>query len=114
MGKILTTLRQTGPVELNSLASQELRAALLEDSERPGEASADGQESKEEMPYIEIGPRRTVEGSPGVLDSVPRKGLLRPHGVQFRQLPSVAGPGLAPELAAYHAPGQPEAKQYGE
>src|SRR5437016_3882382 len=107
MGKILTTLRG-------------IEAAEVESSSR-GETAAVGEMGTleaEAVPYIEIGPRRLVEASPGVLDSVPAgralaRGLPPPHCVGFRKLPPVSKPALAPELLAHHAPDQPAAAQYG-
>jgi Mrp family chromosome partitioning ATPase len=79
----------------------------------------------EEIPFIEVGPRKSMEASPSVLaypsDSVIPSLTLRsetipvaqPRSVQFRSLPCRAKrASLAPELVAYHAPKQPAAQQY--
>jgi Mrp family chromosome partitioning ATPase len=90
------------------------------------EATAAGAE--EEIPFIEVGPHKSLEASPSVLACSPRAepgpvrpdppfaALPPPHGVQFRALSGREGPRgqFAPELVAYHAPGQPAARQYGE
>ena len=113
MGKILATLRQNGPVEANPFHSSEVTGPALAELEATG---------AEEMPYIEIGPRRgVIDGSPGVMATVPpapatqpASGLARPHSVRFRNLSAAGGAELAPELVAYHAPGLPAAAEYGE
>jgi len=72
------------------------------------------------MPFIEVGPRRSVTGSPDVLAAPgprtqPPSPLPRPHGLQFRQVGAPAparASRVAPELVAYHAPDQPAAEQY--
>src|SRR4051812_47797425 len=105
MGKILTTLRQNGPVELRPSTFHGGSGAA------PGELDLLGGDV---VPYIEIGPRRLVEASPGVLKdrpatppSTPASVLPRPHSVRFRNLPPIAVAKLATELVAYHAPGEP-------
>jgi Mrp family chromosome partitioning ATPase len=98
----------------------------------PGSPVADGkagppadEEPVVEMPFIEIGPRRHIEASPGLLDlprpAAPAPAPARPSGVCFRALPPAphtAGtarrPRFAAELLAYHAPGQPASAQYAE
>jgi Mrp family chromosome partitioning ATPase len=110
MGKILATLGQNGSVA-NPPVSSDVPPPPPEDLLPDGE----------EMPFIEIGPKRQVEGSPDVLAMpLPHPGkpagavLLGPHSVQFRNLSQPAGPELAAELVAYHAPHQPAARQYAE
>ncbi len=79
----------------------------------------------EEIPFIEVGPRKSMEASPSVLaypsNVVPPSLTLRsetipvaqPRSVQFRSLPNRAKrASLAPELVAYHSPNQPTAQQY--
>jgi Mrp family chromosome partitioning ATPase len=126
MSKLRQTLRQTssGP-------------AVSEPSV-PAIAPAET-ETTEEIPYIEVGPRRTIEGSPAVLASIPAarhaptlvapthaapaptpppapasqpSPLPRPHNVLFRSLAPQSK--LAPELVAFHAPASPAAARYGE
>jgi Mrp family chromosome partitioning ATPase len=78
---------------------------------------------EEEVPFIEIGPRRSVDGSPAVLASLPvpipvpapreeeRPATIafRPaapllRSVTFRTVPAPAEARFAPELIAFHAP----------
>jgi Mrp family chromosome partitioning ATPase len=76
------------------------------------------------MPFIEVGPRRSVEGSPEVLASAPPLRVHTDGGppvreqthVLFQPLPTrTARPErapFAPELVAYHAPDLPAGQQY--
>jgi hypothetical protein len=77
------------------------------------------------MPFIEVGPRHLLEGSPDVLASVPaRPSLLRAveetPTIRFLPFPHAGTPGtrtrrkpsFAPELVAFHAPKQAEAHRY--
>ncbi len=90
----------------------------------------------EEMPFIEIGPRREINGSPDVLACPisPKKLAATPadpgpdapvmtsegKGVAFRTLP--VSPRLpekrrlwfAPELIAFHSPNAPTSRQYAD
>jgi Mrp family chromosome partitioning ATPase len=83
--------------------------------------------ASEEIPFIEVGPRKSMEASPSVLayrhDVAVPSLLLRagtksdeePRCVQFRAVPYQAKrSSLAPELVAYHAPNQPAAQQYSD
>jgi Mrp family chromosome partitioning ATPase len=107
MGRILDAFRQGGPRPL------------------PPEAPLDhpGADA-EEIPFIEVGPRSSMDASPAVLAALPAarqvqarapgppSGLPRPHNVLFRSLH--ASSRFAPELVAFHAPGRPEAARYAE
>lgn len=77
----------------------------------------------EGMSFIEIGPRREIEGSPDVMRvQVPTKASwpqpqivpVRPKqtGPRLAELPR--GPRIAPELTAYHQSGQPSGEVYQE
>lgn len=80
---------------------------------------------EEEIPFIEVGPRKSITASPSVLAcpaEVPGSSLTlqartdaartNPR-VQFRAVPSRSKrSSLASELVAYHAPNQPAAAQY--
>jgi Mrp family chromosome partitioning ATPase len=117
MGKILAALRQSTPPPAAVVVADP--AAVPESLEPAG---------GEEVPYIEIGPKRQIEASPSVLAAPlpagrhslahpakpPSATLARPHGVQFRQMPQPASPHLAPELVAYHAAQQPAGRQYAD
>jgi Mrp family chromosome partitioning ATPase len=95
------------------------------------EASAD----TEEVPFIEVGPHKSMEASPSVLacspvvspfsprnepQPAPRNepllGVPTPRSVQFRALPGRMETRcrFSPELVAYHAPDQAAARQYRE
>jgi Mrp family chromosome partitioning ATPase len=83
----------------------------------------------EEIPYIEIGPRRSVEASPGVLAAPAEE---RPSAVVFRPAPAPVAPReelavtfrplapnlvrprsrLAPTLVAHHAAGEPASQPW--
>ena len=75
MGKVHDVLRHNGPVK----------------AARP-EATPEADEPAAEMPFIEVGPRRSVTGSPDVLAAGPPRRpqppspLPRPHSLQFRQV----------------------------
>ncbi len=79
----------------------------------------------EEIPFIEVGPRKSMEASPSVLaypsNAITPSLTLRaattpdaePRSVRFRAVLSRTKRAcLAPELVAYHAPNQPAARQY--
>jgi Mrp family chromosome partitioning ATPase len=69
-------------------------------------------DSAEEVPFIEVGPHKSMEASPSVLASLPapipvmtrHQPQAKPPSVQFRAIPSPAEPtaAFAPELLAYH------------
>lgn len=123
MSKMRQTLRHSATVT----APSEPSVPAIE----PEEA-----EPLEEIPYIEVGPRRSLEGSPAVLASIPRattgpslvatprppaqqaepasqpSPLPRPHSVLFRSLTPPSR--FAPELVAFHAPGSPAGVRYAE
>jgi Mrp family chromosome partitioning ATPase len=140
MARMLETLNQThafaGPAPL-PLSPPGSGVASL-----PPEPPEEDAPLEEEMPYIEVGPRRgVIEGSPGVLGVAPgvdpaRRPVLQPT-LPERSLPSLsvpvpppaaasvvfrpaghrpAGgqPVFAPELIAYHAAGQPICAPYGD
>jgi Mrp family chromosome partitioning ATPase len=79
-----------------------------------------------EVPFIEWGPRKSMEASPSVLAAPGPKALLArvpdeppatvipaPHSVQFRAVPSVkTAAKLAPELIAFHDPKHALSVQY--
>jgi Mrp family chromosome partitioning ATPase len=89
----------------------------------------------EEIPFIEVGPRKSMEASASVLACAPVAAVLplsvappspprgelpssvaAPRSVYFRALPGRAAPrsSFAAELVAYHAPEQAAAQQYRE
>lgn len=87
----------------------------------------------EEVPFIEVGPHKSLEASPSVLACTPASpppahreearpsphiephpAVPPPRSVHFRPLPGrpEARGRFAPELVAYHAPDQPAARPY--
>lgn len=76
--------------------------------------AAEAEAATEEIPFIEIGPRRHVIASAGVLAvDPPAPALPRPHGVAFRSLTKQAPRAkFAAGLVAYHAPDGAEAAAF--
>lgn len=113
MGKIRETFRLVGEERGSRLGAP--GAALVVES-TPTYDSLE----PDEMPYIEIGPRREIEASPEVMACpVPRKPTAaRVPGVTFRNLPrTVPGDGkgrVAAELVAYHTPQDAASRAYGD
>lgn len=115
MGRLFEALRQPDAARR---PSADLAAVPAPAEEKVAEA---------EIPYIEVGPRHSMEASPDVLASGParRPTPARPaepvaetHAV-FRPLPAGVRQGeaaapFASELVAYHNPDLPSAKQYRE
>lgn len=130
MGKLFEALRQpfkgtAGP------ADQALPILCPPEDDEPQEAD---QAAQDEVPFIEVGPRHSVEGSPDVLRCAPPPAMRiapppppqpqppsQPQ-VRFRPMPLVASARaaeprrsrLAAELVAFHAPDQAAASQYRE
>jgi Mrp family chromosome partitioning ATPase len=119
MSRTLDTLRQTDPRPPET----PLPAAASPQAEPPAAPATTAPE--EEVPFIEVGPRRSFEASASVLATLPAAmpsrrpapardhgAIQKPHGVHFR---AIAMPTrFARELVAYHAPGQPAAAAYSE
>lgn len=125
MGRILDVLSRA---DATPIEAEQPRATP------PAAAPEDGEPmlvETEEIPFIEVGPRKSMEASPSVLAcpspvaplavspslpaprSEPTPSLPAPRSVQFRALPGrAARSSFAPELLAYHAPDQPAAQQY--
>jgi len=113
--------------------TDEQRSAPARDSEATArQLVADG---VEEVPFIEVGPRKSMEASASVLacspvaaPSTPQRepttlradaahhGVAVPRSVHFRALPGRAEPPsrFSADLVAYHAPEQAAARQYAE
>lgn len=115
MGRILDVLSRA---DNTPVAAEPPRVTA---SSAPAEDSQPLLVEAEEIPFIEVGPRKSFEASPSVLASpsaalpVPfaPAPLPAPRSVQFRPLPGrAARSSFAPELLAYHAPDQPAAQQY--
>jgi Mrp family chromosome partitioning ATPase len=137
MGRTLEALkqpqRQPGGLERERPS---LRAAPV------GEPDLEPAEGQEEVPFIEVGPHRTMDGSPSVLASAPPGPVLGPrlavpeteeqagtvdeeapiprklHSVAFRPAPALPAPReearqrFPPELVAYHNPEHAVSVQY--
>jgi len=97
MGRTFEALR--GSDGRQAVEAPPLRLTPPADAEPAPEADAD-------MPYIEVGPRRSVEGSPEVLAFAPP---APPAEVHFRAAPAGR---LAAELLAVRHPEHPVSGQY--
>jgi Mrp family chromosome partitioning ATPase len=88
----------------------------------PPPAEAESEDDGAGMPFIEVGPSRSLEGSPDVLAFRPvppvpaRPSSDTPRVVAFRPLlkPLPTAPGIVPELIAFHEPGHAISTQYRE
>jgi Mrp family chromosome partitioning ATPase len=118
MARLFEALRQVPPPPCEGREDQP--PILCPVSEPAGESEEIEKESA--IPFIEVGPRRAVEGSADVLASAPKprpaaapQEPLQPTAVVFRPLPRPAPaerPRLAPELVAFHTPELPAAAAY--
>jgi Mrp family chromosome partitioning ATPase len=113
MGRLFEVLRQT---EAN------LRKDDTANSGPETDDAAATENADSLVPFIEVGPRHLVEGSPDVLAAVPGRPAAAPAGeaptLRFLSLPRATplGPArrLAAELVALHAPTAPAAEHYRE
>ena len=128
MGRVLDTLRQAeAPHSEPDLRPQPAEAPA------PALGLAEGAEAETEIPFIEVGPRKSLEASPSVLACTPsallaagsaaetpspapaRPAAPTPGTVVFRALGRPATPcrsRIAAEVVAFHAPEQAGAAQY--
>jgi tyrosine-protein kinase Etk/Wzc len=119
MGKILDALRGTEVVGPPALEAPAPPRAEPDAPETDGDTL---REEGDEVPFIEIGPRREVRGSPSVLavraDAVPLPSIVPPptpgpHGVRFRPLrPALARPPMPASVVTYHDPQGAVSRQY--
>ncbi|HVS35706.1 MAG TPA: hypothetical protein VMS17_08990 [Gemmataceae bacterium] len=103
MGKFLETLRPTPPRSV----PQDEPAQVV-----PPPAAAEETVADEEIPFIEVGPRRSVEASASVLASG-----SAPPAVSFRPSPPEVlprRPHFAADVIAHHQPDHPVSGQYRE
>lgn len=109
MGKFLESLRQTA-----------IRPARVEEPVHRNGAPApvveveEVDETDEEIPFIEVGPRKSMEASASVLATRPLPASPGP-AVTFRPSPAEAAPRrphFAPEIIAHHQPDHPVSGQY--
>lgn len=129
MGRMLDALKRAEDARAET--DEQLAGTPMLVSSEKGETMADA----EEVPFIEVGPRKSMEASPSVLAcspvaspfsprrepqpnprNEPLLGVATPRSVQFRALPGrmETRSHFAPELVAYHAPEQAAARQYRE
>jgi Mrp family chromosome partitioning ATPase len=131
MGRTLETFRQAAvqPPRGTPFAEDARQTPAEEPAQNPNEVLSEAL-VEEEIPFIEVGPRKSFEASPAVLAAIPaprsQGGAIagipspsvspppalssRPHHVLFR---AVSAPSrLAPELVAFHAPDQPSSADY--
>src|SRR5689334_3789869 len=128
MGRMLDALRRANHAQAE--ADERPSTPPLAIAATDAEPMLAGDE--EEVPFIEVGPRKSMEASPSVLACAPvssprmpfppppvaprEEPPPAPRSVQFRALPGrpAARSRFAAELVAYHAPDQPAARQYRE
>jgi Mrp family chromosome partitioning ATPase len=127
MGRVLDALRQAEAPH-DEPESRPQPAAVP----APAPGLAEGAEGETEIPFIEVGPRKSLEASPCVLACTPsallaaraaetpapapaRPAAPTPGTVAFRALGRPAGPcrsRIAAEVVAFHAPEQAPGAQY--
>jgi Mrp family chromosome partitioning ATPase len=105
MGKFLQSLRQTA-----------IRPSALDAPVRRSGAPVpiiEVEKADEEIPFIEVGPHKSMEASASVLATRPGAAALAPT-VTFRPSPAEAArrPHFAPEIIAHHQPDHPVSAQY--
>jgi len=105
MGKFLETLKQAAPRQVRE--EDEVRPDAPPDA-----AEAEDAPSDEEIPFIEVGPHKSMDASASVLAVRPA-----PKAIALRPAQTVNGPRLphfAPEIIAHHQPDHPVSGQYRE
>ena len=105
MGKFLETLKQATPRRVRE--EEKVRPAAPPDA-----AAAEDAPSDEEIPFIEVGPHKSMDASASVLAVRPA-----PAAVALRPAPAADGPRMppfAPEIVAHHQPDHPVSGQYRE
>src|SRR5262245_59670401 len=135
MGRILEALKRPQPPASAVPVQPSLHASW---PPSPGPS-----EGEDEVPYIEVGPHKSLDASPSVLASSPPAAVTGPrlvvpevegqtevveeeapmprklHNVTFRPAEAAPAarldtrPGFAPELIAYHQPTHAASVQYG-
>jgi len=109
MGKFLESLRQTAlrPSSMEAPVHRNNAPAPVVEVEK-------ADETDEEIPFIEVGPRKSMEASASVLATRPLPAAPAP-AVTFRpSSPEVAvrRPHFAPEIIVHHQPDHPVSGQY--
>ncbi len=118
MGRVLDALRQAEAPH----GGAERRPPTTAELPGPAPLLAEDAHPAEEIPFIEVGPRKSLEASPSVLACTPSAllaaqtpGAAASATVAFRALGRPAAPSrshIAPEVVAFHAPEQPASAQY--
>lgn len=127
MGKILNALQHPDRNGVPGTPARDDPAPALRAARADAPETAD-EENEDQVPFIEVGPHRSMEGSPDVLASQVRAGRESPsvpigprlvaEPVEaagpplFRQVPGIHGPRFAAELVAYHRPDHALSQQY--
>jgi Mrp family chromosome partitioning ATPase len=116
MGKFLETLRRTAA--LRAPAAAPIREEIA------AESVAEDEPIEEEIPYIEVGPHKSMEASASVLATRPASPATRPTpvpklaaSVSFHPSPAETqprGPHFAADVIAHHQPDHPISGQYRE
>jgi Mrp family chromosome partitioning ATPase len=124
MGRILEALKRTAACLPPEMTRPCLHRTTVADVDPASETP------EEELPFVEVGPRKSFEASPDVLAAGPRPTApvsepAEPAGetmplrkVTFRNIPPEQRGGVdtpsrfVPELVAYHNPGHPLSQQY--
>ena len=115
MGKFLETLRRT--------AALRAPAAAPVREESSAESVVEDDPEEEEVPYIEVGPHKSMEASASVLATRPAPPAARPApasqpapaAVYFHPSPAETqprGPHFAADVVAHHQPDHPVSGQY--
>jgi hypothetical protein len=107
MGKFLEALRQTAIRPSSIAAPAHCNTALA-----PVVDGAETDATDEEIPFIEVGPRKSMEASASVLATRP---IPAAAAVTFRPSPAEAAPRsphFAANIIAYHQPDHPVSGQY--
>jgi polysaccharide biosynthesis transport protein len=122
MGRLLEALKQAETQRPSPrLATPPAIAPAAEEAALPEAAET-------EIPFIEWGPRKSMEASPSVLAAPAVRSIgprikdetdvvlvAPPHSVQFRAVPATKPMAkIAPELIAFHNPGHAVSTQYRE
>ncbi|HZY83278.1 MAG TPA: hypothetical protein VFE78_00495 [Gemmataceae bacterium] len=124
MGRVLDALRQA-----EAPHAEPTRRPPPAETPAPAPELAEDTDPETEIPFIEVGPRKSMEASPSVLACTPSALLAAgraaeapaapapptPGAVVFRALGRAAAPcrsRIAPEVVAFHAPEQAAGAQY--
>ncbi len=104
MGRFLETLRHGRPQR----APADSPVALV----GPPPSAVEQEADAEEIPFIEVGPHKSLEASASVLAAgpAPTTGMFRPSPAET----APRGPHFAPDIIAHHEPDHPVSGRYRE